>query len=402
MAEKKKRTKKWIQPHHKVVVPFLKFFLAPIISWMYGLKVEKFKEENDRQYLVLANHQTGFDQFYPSMAFRQHLYYVASEDIFSMGWLSDAIRWIANPIPIKKQVTDIKAVMSCMRVAREGGSIAIFPEGNRTFSGKTGYMNPAIGGLAKKLGLPIAFFKIEGGYGVQPRWSDVRRKGKMKAYVSCVLEPEEYKGMTNGELYERICKELYQNEANNQGTFVHKKSAEYIERVLYVCPHCGITHFESSGETFRCTSCGRSAKYLSSKEISGDFPFRFMLDWYDYQENYINQLNTADLTEEPLIRDTCSLYSVELYKGKRCLGEHVELALYGDRIEASGGFTETFPFGEVETITILGKNKLDIYYHDMVYQIQSDKRFNALKYLNLYHRYKNLTTEAENGSFLGL
>ena len=310
MAEKKKRTKKWIQPHHKVVVPVLRFILAPFICWLYGLKVEKFKEENGRQYLVLSNHQTGFDQFFPSLAFKQHLYYVASEDIFSMGWLSDVIRWIANPIPIKKQVTDIKAVMSCMRVAREGGSIAIFPEGNRTFSGKTVYMNPAIGGLAKKLGLPIAFFKIEGGYGVQPRWSDVRRKGRMKAYVSCVLEPEEYKSLSNEELYQRICKELYQNEANSQGTFVHKKSAEYIERVLYVCPHCGITHFESNGETFRCTSCGRSAKYLPNKEISGDFPFHYMLDWYTYQEDYINQRNTTELTEEPLIRDTCDLYSV--------------------------------------------------------------------------------------------
>ena len=27
---------------------------------------------------------------------------------------------------------------------------------------------------------------------------------------------------------------------------------------------------------------------------------------------------------------------------------------------------------------------------------------NALKYLNLYHRYKNITTEVQNGSFLGL
>ena len=401
MAEKKK-SKKWLQPQHKVVVPIIKFFLAPIVRWMYGLKVEKFKEENGRQYLVLANHQTGFDQFFPSMAFRQHLYYVASEDIFSMGWLSDAIRWIANPIPIKKQVTDIRAVMSCMKVAKEGGSIAIFPEGNRTFSGRTGYMNPAISGLAKKLGLPIAFFKIEDGYGVQPRWSDVRRKGRMKAYVSCVLEPEEYKAMTNEQLYGRICKELSQNEANSRGTFRHKKCAEYIERVLYVCPHCGITHFESSGETFRCTSCGARAKYLPSKEISGDFQFRFMLDWYDYQENYINQLNTLELTQEPLIRDTCDLYLVDLYSKKKCLAENVRLALYGDRLEMSGSFQKVFSFGEVENITILGKNKLDIYHGDMVYQIQSDKRFNALKYLNLFHRYRNLTTEAENGSFLGL
>lgn len=402
MAEKKKTIKKWMQPQHKVVIPLIRALLRPVILWMYGLKVEKFREENGRQYLVLANHQTGFDQFYPSLAFKQHLYYVASEDIFSMGWLSKAIIWIAAPIPIKKQVTDIRAVKTCLKVAKEGGSVAIFPEGNRTFSGVTGAMNPAIGGLARKLGLPIAFFKIEGGYGVQPRWSDVRRKGKMRAYVASVLEPEEYKSMTNDALYQRICKELYQNEANAEQSYYHKKSAEYIERVLYVCPHCGITHFESSGDTFRCTTCGRQAKYLPSKEISGEFPFRFMLDWYNYQQDYINKLDTLSLTETPVIRDTCSLYQVSLYSKKQCLAETVQLALYGDRIEMTGGFTKTFRFDELDTITILGKNKLDIYHADMVYQIQSDKRFNALKYLNLFHRYKNLTTEAKDGSFLGL
>ena len=402
MAQKKKKSKKWIQLQHKTLVPFLRELVRPIFCGLYHIKVERFKEENGRPYLVLANHQTGFEQFFPTFAFKQHLYYVASEDIFSMGWLSKIIEWLAAPIPIKKQVTDIRAVMNCIKVAKEGGSIAIFPEGNRTFSGKTCYINPAIGGLAKKLGMPIAFFKIEGGYGIQPRWSDVRRKGKMRAYVSKVLEPEEYKSLSNEELYQRICQELYQNEANSEGTFIHKKSAEYIERVLYVCPHCGITHFESSGETFRCVSCGRSGKYLPNKEISGDFSFRYMLDWYDYQENYVNGLDTLALTEAPLIRDTCNLYLVDLYSKKKCLAEKVQLALYGDRIEMSGSYCQDFPFAQVEAVTILGKNKLNIYYADAVYQIQSDKRFNALKYLHLYHRYKNLTSEAQNGSFLGL
>ena len=400
--KEKKKSNKWILPRHKIVVPFLRECFRPIALWMYHIKIEKFKEENGRQYLVLANHQTGFDQFFPSFAFKQHLYYVASEDIFSMGWLSKLIQWIAAPIPIKKQVTDIRAVMNCMRVAKEGGSIAIFPEGNRTFSGETAYMNPAIGGLAKKLGMPIAFFKIEGGYGIQPRWSDVRRKGKMRAYVSTVLEPEEFKKMSNDELYQRICRELYQNEANSDATFHHKQAAEYIERILYVCPNCGITHFESSGDTFRCTTCGKTAKYLPTTEISGEFPFRYVLDWYNYQQNYINSLDTPALTEQPIIRDTCDLFRVNLYSKKQPLAENVQLALYGDRIEMTGGFVKTFPFADVDTITILGKNKLDIYYEDTVYQIQSDKRFNAVKYLNLFHRFKNLNGQTPDSTFLGL
>lgn len=400
-TDTKKKAKKWIQPQHKILIPFLKELVRPLFLAMYGCKAERFKEENGRQYLVLANHQTGFDQFFPSFVFKQHLYYVASEDIFSMGWLSKIIQWLAAPIPIKKQVTDIRAVMNCLKVAKEGGSIAIFPEGNRTFAGQTGYINPAIGGLAKKLGLPIAFFKIEGGYGIQPRWSDVRRKGKMRAYVASVLEPEEYKTWSNEELYQYICKALYQNEANSDAEFFHKRSAEYLERVLYLCPNCGITHFESNGDTVKCTSCGASAKHLPSTELEGDFPFRYVLDWYKYQENYVNGLDTLSMTETPIIRDQCSLYKVALYSKKQLLAEKVELALYGDRIEMTGGFTKTFRFDELDTITILGKNKLDIYHEDMVYQIQSGKRFNALKYLNLYHRYKNLSS-GTNGTFLGL
>ena len=402
MAEKKKRAKKWIQPQHKWLIPLLRECFRPIARWMYHIKIEKFKEENGRQYLVLANHQTGFDQFFPSFAFKQHLYYVASEDIFSMGWLSKLIVWLANPIPIKKQVTDIRAVMNCMKVAKEGGSIAIFPEGNRTFSGETAYMNPAIAGLAKKLGMPIAFFKIEGGYGVQPRWSDVRRKGKMRAYVAGVLEPEEYKSWTNEELYQRICKELYQNEANAQESYHHKEAAQYIERVLYVCPHCGITHFESHGDTLECMTCHAKAKYLPTKEFSGDFPFRFMLDWYRYQEDFVNGLDTLSMTREPITQDSCSLFEVALYSKKKHLADDVQLTLFGDRLELTGGITKTFSFDEIHTITILGKNKLNVYHGDVVYQIQGSPRFNAVKYLNLYHRYKNLTSEVSNGRFLGL
>ena len=87
---------------------------------------------------------------------------------------------------------------------------------------------------------------------------------------------------------------------------------------------------------------------------------------------------------------------------KKLLNKEAKIALYGDRIEMSGSFNQTFRFGEASAITILGKNKLNIYHEDNVYQIQGDKRFNALKYLHLYHRYKNLTTEVQDGSFLGL
>ena len=110
-------------------------------------------------------------------------------------------------------------------MAKEGGTIAIAPEGNRTYSGKTEYISPAIASMAKMINLPIALFRIEGGYGVQPRWSDVTRKGKMRAYVSQVIEPSEYKELSNEELAAKIEEGLYVNEAVADGEFRSDKRA---------------------------------------------------------------------------------------------------------------------------------------------------------------------------------
>ena len=173
MAKKKA---KWLKFRHRVVRNLAYPVLYPYARIRYGVEITKFKEQEKRPYLIVLNHQTPFDQFFVGMAFKGPIYYVATEDIFSLGWISNLIRYIVAPIPIRKQTTDVKAVMTCLRVAKEGGTIALAPEGNRTYSGKTEYMNPAIAPLAKKLGLPIAIFRIEGGYGAEPRWSDVIRK----------------------------------------------------------------------------------------------------------------------------------------------------------------------------------------------------------------------------------
>ena len=50
---------------------------------------------------------TGTGQFFVGMSFLRPIYYVATEDIFSMGFLSKLIRFLVAPIPIKKQTTDI-------------------------------------------------------------------------------------------------------------------------------------------------------------------------------------------------------------------------------------------------------------------------------------------------------
>lgn len=399
VKEKPKAKKKpWIRRRHKVIIEIARVVMVPYMKLRYKIQIDKFREDKKRNYLILLNHQTPFDQFFVGASFRNHIYYMATEDIFSMGWVSKLIRWVVAPIPIRKQTTDIQAVMNCIKVTREGGSIAIAPEGNRTYSGKTEYMNPAIAPLARKLGVPILLYRIEGGYGAEPRWSDVIRKGKMHAYVSRVIEPEEAAAMSNDELYAAIRDGLYVDEAVADREFRHKKLAEYLERCIFVCPHCGMARFESHDDTLTCTNCGKSAKYLPTKEFEGDFGFRFVNDWYEYQKDYVNQVDTNAYLETPLFTDKANLSQVLVYDRKVPLEQDMAMAMYGDRLVLGD---RVLSFADISTITVLGKNKMNVYHGKDLFQIKGDKRFNALKYVMLFYRAKNLE-KGEGETFLGI
>jgi 1-acyl-sn-glycerol-3-phosphate acyltransferase len=404
--DKKKKAKKWMKFRHRVVRNIACAILSPYSRLKYGVRVERFKEQEKRPYLILMNHQTPFDQFFVGMAFKGPIYYLATEDIFSNGLVSSLIKYLVAPIPIKKQTADVKAIMNCIRVAKEGGTIALAPEGNRTYSGRTEYMSSAIAPLAKKLKMPIALFRIEGGYGVHPRWSDVVRKGKIKAYVSLVIQPEEYESLSEDELFAMIEKGLYVDEATVDGEYKHKRCAEYLERAVYVCPFCGLSAFESNLDTVTCKKCGKSVKYLPTKELEGigfEFPYRFVADWYDAQEEFINALDVREYTEQPMYSETADVYDVKPCEKKQLLFERAQMSLYGDRIEIrTSSENIVCRFDDTQAVTVLGRNKLNIYYDKNIYQIKGGKRFNSLKYVHIYHRYKNIVRGDENGKFLGL
>lgn len=402
-----KKKRKWLKLRHKVIRNIAYLILYPYVKLKYNIKIHKFSLQEKRPYLILLNHQTPFDQFFVGMSFKGPVYYLATEDIFSMGFLSSLIKYAVAPIPIKKQTTDASAVMNCIRITREGGTIAIAPEGNRTYSGKTEYMNPAIAPLARKLGLPILLYRIEGGYGSEPRWTDKVRRGKMESYVSEVIPPEEYNNLTNEQLMERIKKGLYVNEATKDVLFKSKRPAEYLERAIYVCPFCKLSKFESNKNEITCKGCNKTVIYGEDKTLSGkgfDFPFNFVNDWYEYQQDFVNSLDIEPFYNTPMFEDKSMLRQVIVYKKKILLREEANLKLYSNKITIDEGKENELilPFDKVSAVSVLGKNKLNVYIEDKIYQFKGSKRFNALKYVNIYFRYKNVSTGDIKNKFLGL
>ena len=50
----------------------------------------------------------------------------------------------------------------------------------------------------------------------------------------------------------------------------------------------------------------------------------------------------------------------------------------------------------------LGRNKVDIYHGDKIYQLKGGKELNAVKFVHFYNRYRNLIKGDNNVEFLGL
>ena len=91
-------------------------------------------------------------------------------------------------------------------------------------------------------------------------------------------------------------------------------------------------------------------------------------------------------------------------KRKELLRKDTQIRLYGDRVVLDEGTEQELclPFEELSAVTVLGRNKLNLYHNKKAYQFKGDVRFNALKYVNFYYRHKNIVRGNEDGKFLGL
>ena len=406
MENKKKKTKKWIKPRHMVIISILRPFFHLYVKLRYRIKIEKYKGDKKQPLFILFNHQTAFDQFFVSLAFPRHIYYISSEDLFSKKWISRLLSYAVAPIPFRKSTSDISAIKNCMRIMREGGSIGMAPEGNRTYSGTTEYMKSGVASMAKALKMPLAFFRIEGGYGTHPRWSDDIRKGRMRGYFSRIIPYEEVKAMSDDELFELIKRELYVDEREDQTLFKSKRPAEFLDRAMYYCPQCKLSTFYSERDIIACTKCGRAVRYLENKRLSGvgfDFEFDNVKDWYDAQSDFVRALDLSPYENTPVYEEEVALFENIYCKRKILIDKHAKIRIFSDRLAVSTENEEfVFSFKDVVAATVLGKNKLNFYVGSKIYQFKGDKHFNALKYLNLYYHATETRVKENEPQFLGL
>lgn len=381
----------WVKRRHKIVYILLKPFFALVLRLKFGYKAKKYKLEK-KPYLILSNHQTSLDPFNIAVSFRRNIYYMASIDLFVNKFTGGIISYLVAPIPKEKSNADITAIKNCVRVIKEGGTICLFPEGNRTYSGTQCYIDPAISKLIKLLKVPVILYNIQGGYGVEPRWASNVRKGKSHGYIREVLEVDEVQAMSNEDLYERVKSSLNVIEAPSKNKYKSKKRAEKLERVLYLCPTCGHTDgIYSEGNKVKCHHCGLEVEYHSDLTFNMGL-FKTVNDWYKYQEEYIDKYEFQN--DEVIFKDDdVKLYDVSK-GGKKVLIGFGDISIKQDRFILSKHDNSYAIFlKSIGAMTVVGKNKLNFYVNNQTFQIKGGKHLNVLKYMQIYYKIKGENNE---------
>lgn len=412
MAKKKKS---WVRFRHRVVHHLVFFPFLLVLLALYRYRARRFRcQPGDRPFLILSNHTTPLDPFCVGLSFGFPIYYVASDHLFRLSWVSRAIRYLVAPIPIVKSKMDLHTLRDMMTVLSEGGSVCLFPEGNRNYNGMSVEFTPAVAKLARKLRVPLLLYRLEGGYLTSPRWADSIRRGRLTGSVSRRVSVAEMEGMTVEALYDLIRSELDENAFDRQRRdpvrYRGSRPAQSLERALYLCPACrGMATLASRHDRLRC-SCGFRVRYneygFFEADGTGEPPFRTMLDWDVWQSRYLSEWlrdHDARSGSHPLLWDDGQRLYACTRAGVNRLAAKGRFSLYRDRFRFEDGERSLeFPLAGIDRVIIHGKQTLQFTGGDgTTYEVRSPLPRSALKYLRLFHLLRNSGREVQHG-FLGL
>lgn len=393
----------WKKKRHQVIAEIMR----PVFAWYFKHKYKCSFDEKvsfPEGAIVISNHVTVMDEFMIGSLFKEHLYYMASMDIFQHFLLGHIIDFLVKPIPKEKSNKgDLQAIRTCCKIAKENSSICIFVEGNRTFTGEQVSFDDSIAKLVKLVKKPLVLCNVLGGYGTDPRFSNKLRKGRMHVGIKKIYSADEVKAMSNDELYQTIKDGINVDNFNFHNQYKSNRRAEYIERVVYRCPICGKLHtLRSKKNIVKCHNCGLEVTYNEDLTLTGnnkEFNFKYLKDWYHWQ---IAEIKKEEYNESTLIyEEEVCLVNPRLHKSKKKIGKGL-LKFYSDKLEfIFKKKTLIFNFDEIEAMTILGKKKMNFYVNGITYQYFNDKRINMIKYLNMFYLLKS-RKEGGLDEFMGL
>ena len=278
---------------HKRFWNIIRPIAIPILKSIYKFSCEVYPDLKG-PYLVLANHNTDLDPGLVALSFPQQMYFVASEHVYRAGFASKVLRYVFEPIAKRKGTSDTVTVMKSIRALREGKNICLFPEGQKSFNGRTGEIHLATGKLVKASKASLITYKLEGGYFTTPRWGYGIRKGKMHGSIVNIYNPETLEKLSAEEITDIIIKDLYEDayekQKENPIAYKGKNLAKGLEHSLCVCQSCKkLDTLSSIKNKVFCNECGFSTTLDKYGYFAENSKFKTVAEWDDFQQEELKK-----------------------------------------------------------------------------------------------------------------
>jgi 1-acyl-sn-glycerol-3-phosphate acyltransferase len=370
-----------INPVLKIVV---KIWMT-IFTWYYKITANISPEliEFDQPYLLLSNHYGRYDPFIISNFIKKRPNFISSDAILRDRIIGTLFKGL-GAMPKKKGVRDTHIIREMVKVVRSGGALALFPEGARTWSGETLFIDPSIAKLVKLLGIPVITAQIKGAYSCDPRWANIIRRSAFEIDFNLMMGTDEIKSNSEETIYNLIQKSLYQDDTEYQRTkrtvINSNKRAEHLDLVLFQCPDCkGFRGFESSGNQVVCKQCSKTAlvdKYgfLTAQE-DDSLPFDSVKQWFGWQNKnfveFVNKRLTKGTSEAIIYAENMQIeYAIGEGRMKK-LGVG-KLYFYLDRLIINCNDEEkALMFNEITSFGPQFNERIELFYKDRAYRFTS-------------------------------
>ena len=139
--------------------------------------------------IITPNHQTYADPAFVSLPVRRRVYYMAWSRLFEIPLFSWLIRRL-RAFPVRIESTDPASTREAVRLLQAGHVVMIFPEGERTHTGRVERFKPGAFRLATSLRVPVLPVTIAGGHASWPPGRVFPRPGRITISYHPVLEPD--------------------------------------------------------------------------------------------------------------------------------------------------------------------------------------------------------------------
>lgn len=388
--------KKHVRFRHHLTFAFLRFVFRWYLYFRYNFKRRYLRLGDPGPHLVLFNHAANIDGYVVACSFRRPLYFVSTEHLLSVKGLSWLVDYLIAPITTRKNRPDLGVVRKIIKVVKEGGTVALAPEGNSTMNGESPRLDRSMAKLARQLRIPIAFCHIKGNYLSNPRWGKDIRKNRLTCEIAKIIHPQEIADLSEDEVF-RIIKEnhytnAYQDQLAHPLVYRSKAPALYLERLLFACPKCrAFDRLYSEGNHIFCRNCDLD---MSLDEFGflkdNPFDFRTVIDWDNWQKPVIKSILSQYPLDLPLF-PPATVNVLEHVKGpvrysfKRKMGVAAfSMSMSSFTLEFKDK-TIVLPYESIEDLTFADKNQLFLYQKDAnTLMLFGYDRFGPYKYLVTY------------------